>query len=57
MDTPSNPRLLGMCLIAAVTGFVVWFLALPDTSGVLILGIAIVVLAMLMFVDGYVSVT
>lgn len=42
-----------MCLLAAVSGFLIWMLAFQETGGFAMIGIAVLVFAVLMFVDGY----
>jgi hypothetical protein len=57
MDGPADRRLFGMCLLAAVAAFLLWVVALQETGGVTMLVIAVVLFAVLMFVDGYRSVS
>ncbi len=42
-----------MCLLAAVSGFLVWVFAFQDTGGFAMIGIAVLIFAVLMFIDGY----
>lgn len=46
------PRLLAFCLVASSVAFGIWFMVLEPASGLWIFVIAIVVLALLAFVDG-----
>jgi len=55
MDTPADRRFFGLCLLASVAGFGTWLLAFPKSSATWIFVIAVVVLAVLTFVDGYVA--
>ncbi|NGM69074.1 hypothetical protein G6M89_08635 [Natronolimnobius sp. AArcel1] len=53
MDSPPDSRLFAMCLLSALTAFVVWVLFGSAYNGGVILFIAIAVFAVLMFIDGY----
>ena len=53
MDTPSDARLFGMCLVSAIVALVVYVAVLTEYSAWWLFPIAIVVFAVLMFVDGY----
>lgn len=53
MDTPSDARLFGMCLGSAIVALAVYLAVLTEYSAWWLFPIAIVVFAVLMFVDGY----
>lgn len=53
METASERRYLVTCLVASVLGFVIWLLAFPESHLTWIFGLAILALAALRFVDGY----
>lgn len=52
-----NPdwRLLGKTLVAALLGFTIWAVAFRSTSTVLALVLAIIILAIMHFVEGYLT--
>ena len=55
MGTPSDARLFAMCLVSAIVALAVYVAALTAYSAWWLFPIAIVVFAVLMFVDGYVG--
>lgn len=55
MEIASDRRLFGMSLVASIFGFVVWLLVLPEANATWIFGIAILVLAAMRFIDGYLA--
>ena len=55
MEMPSDQRLLAMCLFSSAVGFASWRVFLSHLNGGVILLVAIAILAVLMFVDGYVD--
>lgn len=57
MGIPSDIRLLAMCLLSAVAGFVGYWALFPKYGGGVMFLLAVVTLALLMFVDGYVTAT
>lgn len=57
MGPTSNKRLFLMCLLSSTISFIVYIILhtyyTPDDGGLLIPSMAIIVFAILMFVDGY----
>lgn len=57
METSSDRRLFGMCVLASLLGFVIWLLILPEANVTWIFGIAILALTAMRFIDGYLAAT
>ncbi|ELZ02247.1 hypothetical protein C482_05531 [Natrialba chahannaoensis JCM 10990] len=55
MSLPSDRRLFAMCLVAAGVGLLGWRAFFSHLNGGVVLILAIGVLALLFFVDGYVN--
>jgi hypothetical protein len=46
-----------MCLAAAISAFIIWILGFQQTGGFSMIIIAVLIFAVLMFIDGYRSST
>lgn len=53
VEAPSDRRLFAMCLLAAVSAFLIWMVALQDLGAFSMIVVAVLVFAVLMFIDGY----